>query len=82
MPLVERTGGGGHRTFSTIRRMRIKVANSSINSNKTRLELCSQDDTTVLVKGCLVVNDFDRTVNITKYDPKDGKWNLQPKSAR
>ena len=52
--------------------MRIKVANSSINSDKTRLELDSHADTTVLGKGYLVVHDFDRPVNVTGYDPEDG----------
>ena len=51
--------------------MRIKVANSSINSDKTRFEFYSHDDTTVLGKGCLVSYYFDRPVNFTRYYPKD-----------
>ena len=49
--------------------MRIKVANSSINSDKTRLKLNSHADTTVLGKVCLVVHGFDRPINVTGYDP-------------
>ena len=52
--------------------MRIKVANSSINSDKTRFEIDSHADTTVLGKCCLVVHNFDRPVNVTGYDPEDG----------
>ena len=52
--------------------MRIKVANYSINSDKTRLELDSHDDTTVLGKVFLVVHDFGRPVNFTGCDTEDG----------
>ena len=52
--------------------MQIKVANSSINSDKTRLELGSHTDTTVLEKCCLVVHDFYRPVNVTIYYPEYG----------
>ena len=52
--------------------MRIKVSKSSLNIEKTRLELDSHADTTVLGKGYLVVHDFDRPVNVTGYDPEDG----------
>ena len=51
--------------------MRIKVANYSIYSIKTRLELDSHADSTVLGKGYLVVYDFDRPVNVTGYDTYD-----------
>ena len=67
--LVEGTGGGGALTFSTFYTMRIKVANSSINSDKTRWGLDSHLDTTVLGKGCLVVHYFYRPANVTGYDP-------------
>ena len=52
--------------------MRIKVANSSISSDEIRLGMYSHADTTVLGKGCLVVHDFDRPVNVTGCDPEDG----------
>ena len=52
--------------------MRIKVSNSSLNIGKTRLELDSHADTTVLGKGYLVVHYFDKPVNVNGYDPKDG----------
>ena len=52
--------------------MRIKVASSSINSDKTRLELDSHADTTVLGNFFLVVHDFDRPVNVTGYDLEYG----------
>ena len=32
----------------------------------------SHADTTVLGKGCLVVYDFGRPVNVTEYDPEEG----------
>ena len=51
--------------------MRIKATNSPINSDETRLELDSYADTTVLGKGCLVVHDFDGSVNVTGYDPEN-----------
>ena len=51
--------------------MRIKVANSLINSDKTRLELDSRSDTTVLEKCSLGLHDFDRPVKVTGYDPED-----------
>ena len=59
--------------------MWIKVANSSINSDKTRLKLNSHADTTVLGKVCLVVHGFDRPVKITGYYPEYGSkvcWNV------
>ena len=62
-------GGGGYRKFSTVHKMRIKVDNSSINSDQTRLGLDSHAGTTVLGNFCLVVHDFDRPVNVTEYDP-------------
>ena len=52
-----------------VRKKRIKVANSSINSDKKRLEMDSHADTTVLGKSCLVVHGFDRPINVTGYDP-------------
>ena len=52
--------------------MRIKVANSSINRDETRLGLDCHADTTVLGKCCIVIHDFDRPVNVTGYDPEDG----------
>ena len=51
--------------------MQIKVANSSINSDKTRLELDGHADTNVIGRGCLVVHAFDRLVNVTVYDTED-----------
>ena len=72
MSLVEDKVDGGARKVATVHTMRIKVANSSIYSDKTRLEMDSHADTTVLGKGCLVVYDFDRPVNVTEYDPEEG----------
>ena len=57
--------------------MWIKLSNSSINSDETRLELDSHVDTTVLVKGCLVVHDFDRPVNVTGYYPEGVSKNFR-----
>ena len=53
--------------------MRIQVANSSINSDKTRLELDTHNDTTVIGKVFFVVHDFDRPIIFTEYDPEDGR---------
>ena len=72
MSLVERKGGGGARKFSKVRTMQFKVANSQIKSDKTRLELDSRADTTVLVKSCFVLHGFYRPLNVTGYDPEDG----------
>ena len=66
------TGGGGARKFATVPTMRTQVANSLINSDKTRLELDTHNDTTVIGKVFLVVHDFDRPVIFTEYDPEDG----------
>ena len=52
-----------------VRTMRIKVDNSSINSDKTGLEMYSRADTAVPLKGFLLVHDFDRPVNVTGYYP-------------
>ena len=52
--------------------MRVKVANSSINSDKKRLELDRHADTNVLGKSSLMVHDFDRSVNVIGYYPDDG----------
>ena len=52
--------------------MRINLANYSINSDETRLELDSNADNTVLGKGFLVVRDFYWTINVTGYYPEDG----------
>ena len=72
MSLVEGKGVGVSRKIATFHIMRIKVAISSINSDKTRLELDSHADTTVIGKCCLVVHYFDTPVNVTGYDPEDG----------
>ena len=56
-----------------VRTMRIQVANSSINSDKTRLELDTHNDTTVIGKVFFVVHDFDRPIIFTEYDPEDGR---------
>ena len=68
-------GGRGARKVATVSKMWIKVANSLINSDEAMLELDSNAGTTVLVKGCLVVHDFDRPVNFTGYDTEyDSKF--------
>ena len=69
MSLVEWEVGGGDIKVDMVRTIGFKVSNSSINSDITRLELDSHAGTTILVKGCLVVHDFYRTVNVTRYDP-------------
>ena len=72
MSLVERTDGGGARKVAMFHTICTNVANSSINSDKKRLELDSHADTNVLVKGYLVVHAFDRLVNVTRYDTEGG----------
>ena len=62
----------GSRKVATVCTIIINVDKYPINSDETRLGLDSNSDTTVLVKGCLVVHDFDRPVNVTGYDPEDG----------
>ena len=46
---------GGTRKVSTVCTMRIKVSKYSIYSDRTRLEMYSDADTTVLGNGCLVI---------------------------
>ena len=60
--------------------MRTKVANSLIYSAKNSLELDSHVDTKVLGKVCLVVHDFDRSVNVIGYKSEYGSkvcWNMK-----
>ena len=72
MSLVEGSSGGGAIKFDTVCTIWIKLSNSSISSDKTRLKFYNRADTIVLGKGFLVVNYFDRPVNVTGYDPEDG----------
>ena len=58
--------------LSTVRSVHIKVAHSS-NSGETRMELDSHADTCVLGKGCLKVFDWNRPVNVSGWNPKDGE---------
>ena len=55
-----------------VRTMRIKLDNSSIYRDKTRLEIYNHAGTTVIGKCYLMVHGFDMPVNVTGYDPKDG----------
>ena len=61
--------------------MRIKVANYSINSDKTSLEMDIHVDNNVLGKGCLILHDFDRPINVTVYNPEDGSKCLRTVTA-
>ena len=58
--------------LSTVRSVQIKVAHS-LNSGETRMELDIHADTFVLGKKCLKVFDWNRPVNLSGWNPKDGE---------
>lgn len=50
----------------------IRVASATSNIRETTLELDSHADTFVLGAGALVINNYNRPVNVISYDPAQG----------
>ena len=48
------------------------VARASVASSKPKVELDSHADMCVVGDNCLVFHDYNRPVNVHKYDLKDG----------
>ena len=52
----------------------MQIANT-LQSDKARVECDSHADASVVGRNCLTTHDFDRPVNVSGCDPKDGTKN-------
>ena len=59
----------GRKKFSTVRRLQVKVANSSI-TDEICIELDSHANTCVMIKECLKVYNWNHPVNVSGWNPK------------
>ena len=48
------------------------MAHASVANSKPKVELYSHADMCVVGDNCLAVHDQNRSVNVYRYDPKDG----------
>ena len=51
---------------------KISSTNLSLSINQSRSELNSHADTSVVGMNCLITHDYDKTVNVTGFDPSQG----------
>ena len=62
----------GRKKFATVRSVHIKVANYSI-TDENCMDLDSHANTYVMGKECLKVYDWNRPVNVSDWNTKDGE---------